>query len=344
MRLAVIAATTILVLAVACDDGDDDRVAVTTPSGPTPTTLPIDIDSIGDPLAVIQFSGESPFPFAPPSDSSDVDEDVIAECEAAIADVRSYRYRNEMRMELTNAEDALDQVKELEVAKLVAFGTPEPQAQADVESRSQENPLSFMFDGPVAERFEGAFQAPASWQAAPGPDVDSDGESDSDQIVVIGESAWTMNDSRWTELTQEDAAYIDESGASPLFLSDDYCQETAAFLATVDDITPEEEEIGDVTVHRYRLDTDDFNRFSAAAAPTPVEGESVALFSTAQMDVWFNSEAYQVMKITVDAEIDPSSEESGILGDLLPGIGMEFSGSFEIFDLNDPSISIEPPI
>jgi hypothetical protein len=68
------------------------------------------------------------------------------------------------------------------------------------------------------------------------------------------------------------------------------------------------------------------------------------LFSTAQMDVSFNSNTYQVMKITFDGEVDPAAEEGGILGDALPGIGMEFSGSLEIFDINDPSISIEPPI
>jgi hypothetical protein len=342
MTTRLLALTAILLLATsACDDGEKQASTDATPNATLITlATPEDSDLIFEPLA-IALSGDSPFPFGAQSDSPDVDEEVIAECEAAVAEVGSYRYRNEVTMEFTNAEAALAEVKETEVDALVALGTPEAQARQEVDSRSESSPFSFMFSGPIAQEFEGSFEASDSWQATPGPDEDLDGEADYEEIIVIGENAWAKKSGVWNAIAPEDAD-LDESGASPIAFGDTYCQDTAEFLQVVDGITPEAEELDGITVDHYHLNVDEVNRFTAES-PTPVSGEVAPVFSEAEMDIWYDPATYQVMKMTFSGEIE-ATEGSGVFGELFPSMGLAMDLSFEIFDINDPSISIEPPI
>jgi hypothetical protein len=342
-RLLIALTATVFIAAVACDDGGEERVEINTPSGVTPTSPLIDIDTIGEPLAVIPIRDNSPFSLFGPSDSPEleVDAETIAACEAAIADVQGYRYRNELTIEFTNAERALEQIKQLEIDALVALGTPEAQASQEVETRTTSGPYSTMFGGPIAQDFEGSFEAPESWRATPGPDEDLDGEADYEEIIVIGENAWAKKSGVWNAIAPEDADLY-ESGASPIASGDTYCQDTAEFLQIVDGITPEAEEIDGIRVDHYHLSVDDVNRFTVESA-TPESGELVPVFSEAEMDIWYAPETYQVMKMTFSGEIE-ATEESGVFGELFPSMGLAMDLSYEIFDINDRSISIEPPI
>jgi hypothetical protein len=330
---------------VACDDGDNHSAIDGTPDQPSitlPTPEAGDLLYDNEPL-IVALDSDSPLSFLARSDSIDVDEKVVADCNEAIADIESYRYRVESSASFENAaviargiQDALDRTFED-----VTPRNPKEEALLD-ELEPSYREYAAMYDQllePIEDAHEGEYLAPGSWRFTPGTEP----EPEAEETIVIGDTAWNKVDGAWDEgeVTSET---LEGSAVPPAHTEGDYCDGIGVLLA-LDGVETQEETIDGTTVTHFHLDTDSINEFiDAAPTPDDREGETTPGFVSADMDVWLDPLSFVMLRFEFTGEVELPEDDNPIVGAAFGGAVFHAEGTFEIFDINDPSISIEPPI
>jgi hypothetical protein len=120
--------------------------------------------------------------------------------------------------------------------------------------------------------------------------------------------------------------------------SGDYCQGMAA-LISLEGVEQETVMVDGREVEHYHLESEDVGELWGPT-PTPTGSESVTMNSSPpEMDVWLDSDSYLLSMIEISGSLDltwnvPERNR----------IAYDFWFKMEVLDINDPSISIEPPI
>lgn len=285
----------------------------------------------GETLAAVRGSPVS-FLFAP-SHGTESDPELEKTCKESFDQLRSARLRLDASVGIAEPDQVAEgyhaQVEELN-AELVddwtAAGTPERHARANAKLRVAEQ-LELIHD---RERFEheAEFQSPdrwyirSSWQPLM---IDFASEPADQQEIIIGDRSWLEKNGTWEE-QDEDSAMTDGEFAQ-------FCTAISEYVAAAGTTSSEETINGRNTI-RYVIDNEAFNRLEAADG---VE------YAAASIGLWIDKASSLPIQIQFEGMID-FEEAFGGLGEGADKVLLSIECSYELYDLNDPSIQIEPPL
>lgn len=278
--------------------------------------------AVGAPLALL-FSS---------SNAAGSDNELLGECQRSFEQLESFRYSIELSSGYEEPEkiavlekERIDEQKASRIDEWAAAGTPEAlaEANADSELAAAYQSVQRVFE-PERLRWEYLYQAPdrvheTFLPLSPGVFAFLFG-STYREAILIGENSWVQIDGLWQ---------VDEEDESNLTLEDhgEFCELVGTITGAHGAVSSNDSLDGSPTI-RYELDTEAVN---VLFSDEPEHKSAV-------MELWLDGETSLPLKFRFEGTADQPSGPDDEL------IGYDLGVKFELYDLNDPSIQIEPPL
>ena len=196
--------------------------------------------------------------------------------------------------------------------------------QMEVSLKEAEEPFAFTIAS------EGDYVAPDRHAWSVSTDIGT--LTMEEEIVVIGDSAWYRSGGDWRETTVDDPDVqdaVDFSTMDPEFFPD---------LEELKGLSSEEETLDGLEVRHYQVSEEAVGFLKSFMDTEDLEG--IEQFS---MEFWLASDGGWPVRIIFEGSATPEAMEMEALG-APEGSLVDFSASFDMTQVNDPAVTIEPPI